>query len=251
VTTRTPDGTSVGAPSGDTDRRADYRLIAITDDLRDGRDGLVARAAAAARGGATMVQLRLKHTDARTMAEIGRALVVALPVPVIINDRLDVALVCGAAGVHVGADDLPVAIVRALAPPGFMIGASVGSADEAAHVVGADYAGVGPVFGSTSKLDAGEAIGLTGLRRLAALAGLPAVAIGGITADTVPSLVGGGVVGIAVIGAIFGGPDPEAAARSLRSALDRALGTRADPAVSLAPGSTVPLPPLTSTRPRG
>jgi thiamine-phosphate pyrophosphorylase len=205
---------------------ADYRLIAITDDLRDGSDGLVARATAAARGGATMIQLRLKHTDARTLVDIGRALVAALPVPLIINDRLDVALACGAAGVHVGADDLPTAIVRRLAPPGFVIGTSVGSVDEASLAAGggggADYAGVGPVFGSGSKLDAGEAIGLAGLKQLAALVGLPAVAIGGITAGTAAQVMATGVVGIAVIGGIFGGPDPEAAARSLRSAIDRA-----------------------------
>ncbi len=173
-----------------------------------------------------MVQLRLKAADARTLADIGRAMVAALTVPVIINDRLDVALACGAAGVHVGADDLPVALVRRLAPPGFLIGASVGSAEEAAHAVGADYAGVGPVFGSSSKLDAGEAIGIAGLRQLTALAGLPAVAIGGITADAVPRIMSAGVVGIAVIGAIFAGPDPEAAARSLRTALDQASGSR-------------------------
>jgi thiamine-phosphate pyrophosphorylase len=206
-----------------------YRLIAITDNLRDGRDGLVARAAAAVRGGATLVQVRLKYTDARTLADVGRALVAALSVPVIVNDRLDVALACGAAGVHVGADDLPVAVVRRLAPTGFVIGTSVGSAEEAARAVGADYAGVGPVFGSTSKLDAGDAIGIGGLRQLAALAGLPAVAIGGITADTIASVMTAGVAGIAVIGAIFGGADPESAARSLRSAVDRALDLPSSP----------------------
>jgi thiamine monophosphate synthase len=79
------------------------------------------------------------------------------------------------------------------------------------------------VFGSGSKLDAGEAIGLEGLKQLASLAGLPAVAIGGITASTAAQVIATGVVGVAVIGAIFGGPDPEAAARSLRSAMDRAV----------------------------
>lgn len=225
MTARSPSAPAI-AVSATGGRGAGFRLIAITDDLRDGRDGLVARATAAARGGATMVQLRLKAADARTLADIGRAMVAALTVPVIINDRLDVALACGAAGVHVGADDLPVALVRRLAPPGFLIGASVGSAEEAAHAVGADYAGVGPVFGSSSKLDAGEAIGIAGLRQLTALAGLPAVAIGGITADAVPRIMSAGVVGIAVIGAIFAGPDPEAAARSLRTALDQASGSR-------------------------
>src|SRR5687768_17124196 len=109
------------------------RLLAITDDLRDGRDGLVARAAAAARGGATMIQLRLKDADARTMLEVARALVDAVrahAVPVIINDRADVALAAGAAGVHVGTADVPAAALRPVVPPGFIIGASVGSPEE-------------------------------------------------------------------------------------------------------------------------
>jgi thiamine-phosphate pyrophosphorylase len=202
-------------------RPAPYHLIAITDDLRDGRDGLVARALAAARGGATMVQLRLKHANARTLSDIGAALVAALPVPVIINDRTDVALACGAAGVHVGADDLPVAAVRRVTPPGFLIGVSIGSEAEAPQAVGADYAGIGPVYGSMSKLDAGDAIGLQGLWRIARVVALPAVAIGGITADTAGAVMAAGAAGIAVIAAILGASDPERAARDLRTAIDR------------------------------
>jgi len=203
--------------------RSTYRLIAITDDLRDGREGLVARAAAAVRGGATMVQLRLKHMDARVLAEIARPLVATLSVPVVINDRADVALAVGAAGVHVGSDDLPVAALRRIVPPGFLIGASVGSDDEAAAAVGADYAGIGPVFGSTSKLDAGTAIGIAEFVRLAVRAGLPAVAIGGITVDRAAEVMTAGASGVAVIAAIFGGPDPEAAARALRLVIDQAV----------------------------
>src|SRR5512142_2834523 len=105
-------------------------LIAITDDLRDGRDGLVARAIAAVRGGATMVQLRLKDADARTLVEVARALVAAVPAPVIVNDREDVALVSGAAGVHLGVEDLPVDAVRDIAGEHFIIGGSFGSDDE-------------------------------------------------------------------------------------------------------------------------
>src|SRR5579862_3102331 len=120
---------------------APWRLIAITDNLRDGWDGLIARATAAARGGATMIQLRLKEEDARTLCEIARALVAALPadVPLVMNDRADVALASGAAGVHVGADDLPVSTLRQIVPAGFVIGTSVGSDDEAANALQADY----------------------------------------------------------------------------------------------------------------
>lgn len=211
------------APIGG-ERPSAYRLIAITDDIRDGIDGLTMRALAAVRGGATMVQLRLKHTDARSLAEVARALVTALPVPVVVNDRADVAMAVGAAGVHIGADDVPVAALRRIVPAGFLIGASVGSDDEAALSAGADYAGIGPVYGSGSKLDAGASIGTGEFTRLAALSRLPAVAIGGITAETAPAVIAAGAIGVAVIAAVLGRSDPEAAARTLRSAIDRAAG---------------------------
>ncbi|HEX8718381.1 MAG TPA: thiamine phosphate synthase [Gemmatimonadaceae bacterium] len=196
-------------------------LIAITDHLRDGRDGLVARAAAAVRGGATMIQLRLKDVDARMQVEVARALRAALPgtVPLIINDRLDVALAAGASGVHVGADDLPVAAVRRIAPAGFIIGTSVGVDAEVAGAAGADYAGIGPVFPTASKMDAGPAIGLDGLAHFIRACGLPAVAIGGIDAGNAHAVLTTGARGIAVLRAVFGASDPEAAARSLRTAL--------------------------------
>ncbi|MFN2399412.1 MAG: thiamine phosphate synthase, partial [Gemmatimonadaceae bacterium] len=135
-------------------------LVAITDDIRDGQDGLVGRALAAVRGGCTMVQLRLKEVDARTLVEIARLMTSLLPVPLIVNDRVDVAIASGAAGVHVGADDLPVSAVRRIAPAGFIVGASVGSDAESIAARGADYAGIGPVFGTPSKTDAGPDIGI-------------------------------------------------------------------------------------------
>ena len=194
------------------------RVLAITDDLRDGRAGLVARAVAAVQGGATMVQLRLKDVDGRTLVEVARALVDALPVPVLVNDRADVALAAGAAGVHLGADDVPPRALRAVLPAGFIIGASVGSDDELSQAVGADYVGIGPVHATASKSDAGEAIGVETFARLARLSGLPAVAIGGVTAENAPALMAAGARGVAVIRAIFAEADPTAAARSLRRA---------------------------------
>src|SRR6476646_4368186 len=110
------------------------RLIAITDSLRDGPRGLALRAAAAVAGGATMLQLRLKDESARSLVEIARTILAMAPeVPLIINDRADVALAAGAAGVHVGVDDLAPALLRRVAPPGFIIGASVGTDDEVAR----------------------------------------------------------------------------------------------------------------------
>ncbi|HUF26563.1 MAG TPA: thiamine phosphate synthase [Gemmatimonadaceae bacterium] len=195
-------------------------LLAITDDLRDGRDGLVARAEAAVRGGATMVQLRLKDADGRTLVEVARALVDALTVPVIVNDRADVALAAGAAGVHLGADDLPPAVVRRVVPPGFVIGASVGASDEVALAAEADYVGIGPVFETGSKDDAGAAIGVAGFATLARQAGCPAVAIGGIDASNARAILAAGGNGIAVIRAVFSAREPERAARELRGAIE-------------------------------
>lgn len=196
------------------------RLVAITDSVRDGAAGLVNRAVAAARGGATMIQLRLKDADARTLMEVSRALLAALPatVPLVVNDRADVAIAAGAAGVHVGPDDLPPAAIRRIAPPGFIIGASVGLDAEVPAAAAADYVGIGPLFPTDSKLDAGTAIGPAGFARLAALVHRPAVAIGGIDVTNARAAMEAGAAGIAVIRAVFGAADPEAAARALRAA---------------------------------
>ena len=198
-----------------------FTLIAITDGMADGEAGLLRRAAAAARGGATMLQLRLKDADARSLVEVARVLVETLPIPVIVNDRVDVALASGAAGVHLGADDLPVSAARAIAPDGFIIGASVGSDAEIGGAAGADYAGIGPVFGTISKADAGLSIGTSEFARLSARTGLPSVAIGGVTADNAREVIDAGAAGIAAISALLAAKDPETAARSLRSAIGR------------------------------
>ena len=198
-------------------------LLAITDDLRDGRDGLVARAVAAVRGGATMIQLRLKDADARLQVEVARALMAALPphVPLIVNDRADIALAAGAAGVHVGAEDLPVDAMRRIAPADFIVGASVGCDAEVEGARGADYVGIGPVYGTPSKSDAGAAIGVEEFARLARRTGVPAVAIGGVDASNAAPLIAAGARGVAVIRAVFGAEEPESAARAIRSAIGR------------------------------
>ena len=194
------------------------RLIAITDDVRDGVDGLVRRAEAAVRGGATMIQLRLKEIDPRDLLMVARALVTSLPVPVIVNDRADVALAAGASGVHVGIDDIPASALRRIVPPGFIIGASVGTDAEVPGAVGADYVGIGPIFPTVSRGEAGDAMGIAEFARLAMCAALPAVAIGGIDASNVRQVLDAGANGVAVIRAIFAAPDPERAAQALSSA---------------------------------
>jgi thiamine-phosphate pyrophosphorylase len=200
---------------------AAIRLIAITDSLRDGPRGVALRAAAAVAGGATMIQLRLKEESARSLVEIARVIRAAVPdVPLIVNDRADVALAAGAEGVHVGVDDLSPAVLRRFVPPGFIIGASVGSDAEVDRASGADYVGIGPIYATGSKADAGAAIGPVRFAELARRCGVPAVAIGGISAETVPNVIAAGANGIAVISALFGAPDPTRAALELRAALD-------------------------------
>jgi thiamine-phosphate pyrophosphorylase len=196
-------------------------VVGITDSLRDGVDGLVARAAAAVAGGTTMLQLRLKDESPRMLVEVARALLAAVPqVPLLVNDRADVALAAGAAGVHVGADDVSPEALRRVVPPAFIIGASVGDESEVARAAGADYVGIGPVFDTGSKADAGTAIGVARFSELAARCGVPAVAIGGVTPTLAPALFGAGASGVAVISALFSSRDPAQAARALRAARD-------------------------------
>lgn len=193
------------------------RLMLVTDDaLVAGRD-LVALARAAERGGATSVQLRLKRAGARELADLARALVAALRVPVLVNDRSDVAIAAGAAGVHLGPDDLAVALARRIAPPGFVIGASAGTVEEAAKAAGADYWGVGPWRTTATKADAGTALGAAGFARIVALAaGVPCVAVGGVRPEDAPEVRRAGGAGVAVASGILGAVDVESAAEAYR-----------------------------------
>jgi thiamine-phosphate pyrophosphorylase len=197
------------------------RIVAITDDAEDRRATLADRVAAAVRGGATSIQVRLKTATPREVVEITRSIVKRVSVPVIVNDRADIALAAGAAGVHVGEADLPVAAIRAFAPANFIIGASLGSDAELANAKHADYVGIGPVYGSDSKNDAGSAIGVAEFKRLAAMVAHPAVAVGGITADRALQITVAGAAGVAVINAIFMTDDPESATRAIAAAIGK------------------------------
>ena len=202
--------------------------MVVTDAaLLKGRDPLAACRQAVA-GGATMVQVRDKAASARELLTLARALVSALPVPVIVNDRVDVALAAGAAGAHLGHDDPPLDRLRPHVPAGFLLGLSIGSLAEAerARRWPADYWSVGPCFATLHKPDAGAPLGAAGFARLARLAppGTPVIGIGGITPDNAREIAAAGAAGIAVIGAVWGGggggeiSDAEAAARALRAA---------------------------------
>ena len=190
----------------------------VTDDrLAGGRD-LVALALAAERGGVSSLQLRLKQAPARELAELVRSLVRALRIPVLVNDRPDVAIATGAAGVHLGPDDLPVALARQIAPAGFIIGASVGSEEEAAAAEAADYWGIGPWRVTSTKDDAGPALGSSGFARLRRLAGDRAcIAIGGVLPEDVAQVLEAGGKGVAVVSGILAAADVEQAAREYAS----------------------------------
>ncbi len=175
-------------------------------------------------GGATAVQLRAKDMGTRDMLEAGTrlgAVCLRHGVLFVVNDRLDVALACGADGVHLGPDDLPVAAARRIAGPGFIIGGSAGTLQEARDLeaAGASYLGVGSVFPTTSKADAGAPIGIEGLRVIVKAVRIPVVGIGGITANNAAAVRASRAVGVAVIGAVFGVPHALDAARALRAAL--------------------------------
>lgn len=195
----------------------------ITEDAGPGRGHLeVARAALA--GGATLVQLRDKGATAAALFRLAAAL---LPlcrqagVPLVVNDRLDVALAAGADGVHLGQDDLPAAEARRLLGPDRILGVSAATPAEAraAEQAGADYVGVGPVFPTATKPDAGEAVGLKALAAVRAAVAIPVLAIGGITAANAGAAVAAGADGVAVISAVSRAPDMAAAVRDLARAV--------------------------------
>jgi thiamine-phosphate pyrophosphorylase len=202
------------------DLRDRLRLIVVTDpDCGAGRT-VVDMVRAALRGGAPAIQLRMKHASAREMTELARALLAetrAAGALLFINDRVDVAIAVGADGAHVGQDDLPVHAARAITPPGFLLGVSAETAELArvAAADGADYVGVGPVYVTGSKADAGDAVGVERIAEVAAAVRIPVVGIGGITIDNAPPVLHAGAAGIAVISAMMRADDPEAAARAL------------------------------------
>ena len=186
----------------------------VTDDtLVAGRD-LVEVCIAAVRGGVSCVELRLKQVGPRELVARARALVAALSVPVLVNDRLDVALAAGAAGVHLGPDDLPVELARRIVLPGFLIGASVGTPEEILTGRGADYWGVGPWRVTATKPDAGSPLGSEGFRRIVSAAGgIPCIAIGGVRPEDGEPVRRAGGIGVAVSSGILASQDVEAAAR--------------------------------------
>lgn len=205
-------------------QRADLRLMLVTDPAMTERRGLVATVRDAVAGGVTIVQLRDKTADDATLIAIARALrdeLAPLGVPLIVNDRPEVARAANADGVHVGQDDGDAATARAIVGDDALVGLSVTSADDLATVDSpvVDYVGLGPVFGSATKADAATPLGLADARALGARLALPWVAIGGIDADNAAAVMATGAAGIACVSAICAADDPRGAASALRRAI--------------------------------
>lgn len=202
-----------------------YRLCLVTDDRLAGGRTLGDIVGAAVAGGVTMVQIREKTASTRVFLDQARALRVLLRplgVPLIVNDRVDIALAVQADGVHVGQDDMPVATVRRLVGPGMLIGLSI-TADpqlDQPEAEVADYFGIGPIFQQATKADAAAPLGLDGLARLRAATRKPILAIGGIGLADAAAVRRAGADGLAVVSALMAVPDPRAAAAHLRAAMD-------------------------------
>ena len=200
-----------------------YQLCLVTDSaLANGRS-LAGIVAAAVKGGVTLVQLREKTASTRAFIEQARVLkrlLAPLRVPLLINDRIDVALAAGADGAHVGQQDMSVALARQLLGPAAIIGLSITELGQVRDrdVELADYIGVGPIFAQSTKLDATPPLGLDGLAEVRRASSKPIVAIGGVSAANADAVRLAGADGIAVVSAIMGADDPRAAAAALVSA---------------------------------
>ena len=193
-------------------------LYLVTDEAAKCRHSLLETVQRAVDGGVTIVQYRSTNPDAGTCYREAlpiRDFLASRGVPFIVNNRIDLALALDADGVHIGQRDLPVPAVRAMIGPDRILGLSVSNADQLRAVDAAlvDYLGMGPVFPTISKLNAPPVLGVDGFAALASQSPLPVVAIGGLDAELVRAT--GAASGIAVVSAICGAEDPEAAARAL------------------------------------
>lgn len=199
----------------------DYTLYLVTDRALMHAPTVEASVEQAVLGGCTVVQLREKDLSSREFYETAlkvRAVTARLGVPLIVNDRVDIALAVKADGVHVGQGDLPAGVVRRMVGPDAVVGVSAGTLEEAQAAArdGADYLGVGAMYATGTKTDAAVTT-LEELRRIRRAVPLPIVVIGGINKATVPDFAGTGIDGIAVVSAIVAQDDVAGAARDLKA----------------------------------
>jgi thiamine-phosphate pyrophosphorylase len=202
-------------------RNIDYSLYLVTDrGLARGRSNIEI-VTAAVRGGVSVVQLREKDCSTREFIEQGLAIKKILKdhgVPLIINDRLDVAQAVDADGVHLGQTDMQLAFAKRILGDSMIIGISAESVQDAieAEKGEADYLGVSPIYATPTKTDAAPALGLDGLREIRKAVGLPLVGIGGLNTENAADVIRNGADGVAVVSAIVAADDPETAAGSLK-----------------------------------
>jgi thiamine-phosphate pyrophosphorylase len=203
----------------------DYTLYIVTDRSLMSSKTLENAVTDAIAGGATVIQLREKDVSSREFYELAlriHHITEKAGVPLIINDRIDIALAVNAEGVHIGQSDLPCGIVRKIIGPDRILGVSASNLNDAkaAWAEGADYLGVGAMFATDTKSDAN----ITSLGELAAIrkaVDLPIVAIGGINASTIPHFAGSGIDGIAVVSAVIAAPDVSQAACEIKTLFRR------------------------------
>ena len=221
----TASGTATGSTWSGQRLRDALRLYLVTDGPSLKGRTLIDVVQAAVQGGVTCVQLREKQLCSRDFSAQAVALMDQLRpfnIPLIINDRLDIALACGAHGVHLGQSDLPVQAARKLLPPEVFIGWSVETIEDVAHsaTLPLDYLGVSPVFATPTKTDTATPWGLEGLQRIRAQSALPLVAIGGIQLHNATQVLQAGAHSLAVVSAICSADDPRAASQQFRGLID-------------------------------
>lgn len=201
--------------------------LVLDPNLCGGIQGMIDTTRAAVQNGATCVQLRAPHWKKRALVECGRELKKILSgsnVPLIINDHADVCLAVNAEGLHVGQDDLSAQDARAIIGPDKVLGLSVSNAEELTAVDESlvDHLGIGPIFSTSTKMDAGAALGIDGFAKLASRKPCPVVAIGSVKVPIVGELIRAGADGVAVVSAICGQTDPGSATKELAAAVARA-----------------------------
>ena len=204
-------------------------IYVVTDTTVQSRFSHLQLVRAALAGGADIIQLRMKEGSTRSILEVARecsALCRRAHVPFLVNDRTDIAWAADADGVHLGDDDLPLSLARSLLGPHRILGASADNIEDviARGREGADYCGIGPVFDTSTKTDAGPVLGIDNLARSVDGSPVPLVAIGGMTLERIAEVAATGVHAVALVSAICAADDPEAATRRARELWIRVRG---------------------------